>query len=203
MERDNLDPLRMSGIDPPGTGSLRDRAMGIIAFATVLALLYVGRDEFCAFIETFAKKAGTRVITTTELTLRALSQLKPVSSLRLIDLAQPGALLRMGADSRLFSGDYKISQLWSKALHDHPVKAHGLLYPSRLDPSRHAIVLFKDRGAKLTELRREAWYASGAQRALLADVLEHYDLELVENRFVAPRKPAERARQSALGLEST
>jgi predicted PurR-regulated permease PerM len=49
MERDNLDPLRMSGIDPPGTASLRDRAMGIIAFATVLALLYVGRDVLVPF----------------------------------------------------------------------------------------------------------------------------------------------------------
>ena len=39
----------MSGIDPPGTGSLRDRAMGIIAFATVLALLYVGRDVLVPF----------------------------------------------------------------------------------------------------------------------------------------------------------
>jgi predicted PurR-regulated permease PerM len=44
MERDNPDSLRRTTTDPSGIGSLRDRAIGIIAFATVLALLYVGRD---------------------------------------------------------------------------------------------------------------------------------------------------------------
>src|SRR5689334_21721443 len=49
MERDDLDSLRSTGTDPSGAGSLRDRAMGIIAFATVLALLYVGRDVLVPF----------------------------------------------------------------------------------------------------------------------------------------------------------
>lgn len=49
MERDNPDLLGKTGIDPSGTGSLRDRAIGIIAFATVLALLYVGRDVLVPF----------------------------------------------------------------------------------------------------------------------------------------------------------
>ena len=49
MERDNPDLLSKTGIDPSGTGSLRDRAIGIIAFATVLALLYVGRDVLVPF----------------------------------------------------------------------------------------------------------------------------------------------------------
>ena len=30
-------------------------------------VLYAGRDEYCAFIETFAKAAGSSTITTTEL----------------------------------------------------------------------------------------------------------------------------------------
>jgi predicted PurR-regulated permease PerM len=43
-EKDDPDPLRGPTPDPSGIGSLRDRAIGIIAFATVLALLYVGRN---------------------------------------------------------------------------------------------------------------------------------------------------------------
>jgi len=43
MERDAPDPPRGPTTDPSGTVSVRDRAIGIIAFATVLALLYVGR----------------------------------------------------------------------------------------------------------------------------------------------------------------
>ena len=49
MERDKPDSLRTPATDPSGTGSLRDRAIGIIAFATVLALLYFGRDVLIPF----------------------------------------------------------------------------------------------------------------------------------------------------------
>jgi hypothetical protein len=44
MEKDNPDSLRRITTDPSAMGPLRGRAIGIIAFATVLALLYVGRD---------------------------------------------------------------------------------------------------------------------------------------------------------------
>ena len=49
MERDSPDSLRTPATDPSGTGSLRERAMGIIAFATVLALLYFGRGVLIPF----------------------------------------------------------------------------------------------------------------------------------------------------------
>jgi predicted PurR-regulated permease PerM len=49
MERDNPDSLHTPTTDPSGTGSLRDRAIGIIAFATVLALIYFGRDVLIPF----------------------------------------------------------------------------------------------------------------------------------------------------------
>jgi len=37
---------------------------------------------------------------------------------------------------------------------------------------------------------------------LLAELMEHYELELIENRFVAPRKPAASARQQRLFPDS-
>lgn len=43
MDRHNPKALHRTTADPPATGSLRDRALGILAFATVLALLYFGR----------------------------------------------------------------------------------------------------------------------------------------------------------------
>jgi predicted PurR-regulated permease PerM len=49
METDNSDSLRRTDPDPSGARSIRDRAMGIIGFATVLALLYVGRDVLVPF----------------------------------------------------------------------------------------------------------------------------------------------------------
>jgi hypothetical protein len=153
-------------------------------------VLYLGCDAYCAFVETFLHASGTRTVTTAALKTRALSQLKPHRALRVIDLAGSGALVRMGVDSRLFAGEYQRAQLWSKALHDHPAKADGLLYPSRLDPSRRAVALFLDRRSKIAEMSRQNWYAPGPQRVLLAEIAEHYKIELIESEFVASRKPA-------------
>lgn len=49
MERENSDSLRGTTADRSGIGSLRDRALGIIAFATVLGLLYFGRNVLIPF----------------------------------------------------------------------------------------------------------------------------------------------------------
>jgi len=161
-------------------------------------VFYAGRDAYCAFIETFGRAAGTRVITTTALKTHALAELKASRPLRLIDLTQTGALVRMGADGSLFSGSHAVAQVWSQALHDHRLKADGLLYPSRLDPARHAIVLFGDRGLTMRELSRNSWYDTGKMRSLLAEIIEHYGMELIENQFVAGRKPAVRIVQRRL-----
>jgi hypothetical protein len=159
-------------------------------------VLYAGRDAFCAFIETFARAAGTRIVTTAALKEHALTEFKARRPLRLIDLAQSGALVRIGADGNLFTGDHDIPRLWSKALHDHPAKADGLLYPSRLDPVRHAIVLFGDRVPKsMTELNRESWYATGPQRQRLVDIIHHYELALIESHVIPRRKRVSRAAQ--------
>jgi len=152
-------------------------------------VLYAGVDPYSAFIESLVKNPDNRVVTTSELKGTALAQLKANRSLRLVDLSPSGALVRIAADSRLFSADRNVAQLWSKALHDHPICPDGILYPSRLDPARQAVALFGDRKLRLVELDRQAWYAPGPHRELLGKIAEHYSIELIENRLVAPRKP--------------
>lgn len=156
-------------------------------------VLYAGADIFCAFIESVIKDPGSRLVTTAELKTKAVAELKGARALRLVDLTPSGALKRIGADARLVSADREQAQLWSKALHDHSVLADGILYPSRLDPARHAIALFEDRAPKLVELSRQTWYAPGARRNLLAQIAEHYQIELIENHFVVRRKPVSSA----------
>lgn len=161
-------------------------------------VLYAGLDAFCAFIETFASAAGTRIVTTMALKEHALTEFKARRLLRLIDLTQSGALVRVGADGNLFAGDHEIPQLWSRALHDHREKADGLLYPSRLDPVRKAVVLFGDRAPRsMTELNRQSWYAPGAQREKLVEIVQHYQLELIESHMIPGRKPVSRAAQTS------
>jgi hypothetical protein len=161
-------------------------------------VLYAGRDPYCAFVESFAAAAGTRMITTSELKIKALAELKPTRPLRLIDLTQSGCLVRIGADGRLCSGDRAVARIWSLALHDHPVAADGLFYSSRLDPARQVIALFGDRAPKLKEIARVSWYGPGHQRRLLADIMDHYSFELIENQVVVSRKPASTALQHEL-----
>jgi hypothetical protein len=124
-------------------------------------VLYLGCDAYCAFIETFGHVPRTRTVTTDVLKSKALTELTRARPLRLIDLAESSALVRIGADARLFSGEYDASQMWSKALHDHPMAAQGLLYPSRLDPSRRTVAHFLDRASKLVELDRQSWSRLG------------------------------------------
>jgi hypothetical protein len=136
-----------------------------------------------------ARIPGRRIVTTTQLKERALSELRAARPLQLIDLTRSGSLVSIGADATLFAGPYITSQRWSAAFHEHPIKADGLLYPSRLDPSRHGIALFEDRAPKLQELARQSWYAPGAQYRLLTEIVEHYQLDLIENHYVVGRKP--------------
>jgi hypothetical protein len=152
-------------------------------------VLYAGVDPYSAFVESLLKSPDNRVVTTSALKQTGLAELRPKFPLRLVDLTPSGSLVRIGADARLFSADRSVAQLWSKALHDHPVCAHGILYPSRLDPVKQSVALFSDRDPKLVELNRQAWYAPGPQRELLAQIAEHYRIELIEDRFIAPKRP--------------
>ena len=166
------------------------------------AVLYAALDPYAAFIESIIKNPENRVITTTELKRRSLAELRSKRALRLIDITSSGSLVRIGAGARLFSGDPKIAQLWSKALHDHPARADGILYPSRMDPARQSVALFSDRAPTCVELSRESWYAIGPRRDLLAQIMEHYTIELIEDRLVPPKKPiSPSAGQSELALK--
>jgi hypothetical protein len=140
---------------PAGTALSRihDRRYGPVFFGKTgnnrfdspdgsFGVLYVGIDEYCAFIETFGHSTGDSFVTRRELEGRHLSYLTTTQPLTLIDLASSGALARIGADARLFSGSHAIAQRWSSALRDLPTNPAGLLYPARHDPARNACALY-------------------------------------------------------------
>jgi hypothetical protein len=53
----------------------------------------------------------------------------------------------------------------------------------------------------MTELNRESWYATGAQRRRLVEIIQHYDLALIESHVVSGRKPVSRAAQTSFAEE--
>ena len=151
-------------------------------------VLYAGLEPECAFIETFGWITGNRVLTTVHLAERALAEMRPKRPLRLIDLFHSGGLARLGADARLTCAhDYALSRRWSEALHAHPVKADGILYPARHDPTRKAAALF-DRAPDLMVERDEPFLSEGDGRVKLAAMLHLYGFKLIENRLEPRRK---------------
>ena len=65
---------------------------------------------------------------------RCLSKVGFDQSLRLVDLTGSG-VLKIRADARICTGNYEISQRWSRALWAHPQQPDGILYLSRHNPS--------------------------------------------------------------------
>ena len=142
-------------------------------------VMYVGFDEYCAFIETFGQDTGIRIVTRRALERRQLAYLELTERLNLIDLAASGGLARIGADARLFSGSHAIAQCWSAALRNHPSKPAGLVYPARHDPTRNACALF-DLSDSILRVTNTASLLMPQHAVLLAAILNTYDFGLID-----------------------
>lgn len=103
--------------------------------------LYAAGSFEGAFAETILRNPSQVLVSLSEIEARAVSVLGIGTAMSLVDLTGPG-LSQLGLDARFLSGPYDVCGAWAEALHDHPVAAAGLLYPSRFDPSQHCVVLF-------------------------------------------------------------
>lgn len=147
-------------------------------------VLYLGRDEYCAFIETFGQsmrrnERGISLISVSDLARSCLCRIGVTPNrgpLRLVDLAGAG-LSRLGADGRLntMTDDRGVPQRWALALHQHPERPDGLYYRVRHDLSRTGIALFDRIGDVLdADCRDNALARADA----LAGILAHYRFAL-------------------------
>jgi hypothetical protein len=141
-------------------------------------VLYVAVDVQGAFVETFGRQIGRMIIAQEELEARALSSVVARRPLKLVDLVGSG-LARIGADGRVATGDYSISQPWGLALYHHPEQPDGLLYRSRHDPSRVCVAIF-DRVADILIATSLGSLADVTHEALLAELLNTYGISLIE-----------------------
>jgi hypothetical protein len=143
-------------------------------------ILYVAADVRGAFIETFGRELGRRVIDLDELNARAVARITSLRTLRRVDLTGAG-LARIGADARLTSetaNRYALSQRWALALFEHSDQPDGLLYRSRHDPSRLCAAIF-DRAANVLTATPLGSLADVRNAALLADLLDTYEYGLI------------------------
>lgn len=137
-------------------------------------VLYLGADEYCAFMESIGRGVlRSRFVPASQLKLGRLCKLGLSRDLRLIDLVASGGLTRLAAEGSLASGTgYRNSQRWSQALHGHPAKAAGIYYRSRYDPARTACALFENCRPWVKIVEDCGSWAE--QPKLLGAILDHY-----------------------------
>ncbi len=138
--------------------------------------MYAAEDEYGAFVETFGRDTGVRVIDDTDLLERGLANVSSNGRLRLVDLTGEG-LARIGADARLFAGDHGVARRWSAALREHPSRPDGIRYPCRHDPSRVAVALY-DHAEDSLSASSLGVMLSRENASLLARILRAYDFGL-------------------------
>lgn len=141
--------------------------------------MYAATDEYGAFIETLGRRLGMSAVALAGIAERRLARVVASRALRLVNLTGPG-LARLGADGRLFTGDYRVAQRWSLAFHEHPDRADGLLYPSRHDPSRTCIAVY-ERAQADVQIVPLTSLAAPENASLLADILATYGFDLIDD----------------------
>jgi hypothetical protein len=140
-------------------------------------VLYTGDSPQCAFVETFGRELGVKVIRETALLQYCLTEVQLADAVRLADLT--GARQRrLGADARLPHGDYPLTQRWSLALWSHSERPDGLCWHSRLDDERLAIGIF-DRARDKVGAACRGSLMLPRHRQLLKDILDAYDFGLL------------------------
>jgi hypothetical protein len=154
----------------------RNRAYRFDAPDGEYGVLYAGADPHVAFIESFQIAGIHPVITESKLRERSLSRVHTRRLLRLVNLAESGALTQVGADARIFTASYAISQRWSRAIQNHPQKPDGILYRPRHDPARMAAAFFDQIEQEVIAEAMGLWLD---QRAILSNVLDTYGIALL------------------------
>jgi hypothetical protein len=141
-------------------------------------VLYVGKDERCAFIETFGHATGVRLVDHRELAARGLVRIVPKRPMRLVNLAGKG-LARIGADARLTAGEsYDVAHRWALAIHEHPRKPDGFTYTARHDPSRICAAIF-ERARGALDVTSLGSLVDPRHGVLVATILDTYGFGLV------------------------
>lgn len=137
---------------------------------------YLGLAEEAAFIEGVIHRAiPRRIISERTLASRAISVVHVREAIRAARLHGPH-LVGAGATAAVAHGDdYRLSQAWSRAIHDHPDHVDGIVYTARHDDSVYALALFERAAHKIAAGARHTLSGLDARTLRL---LDRYELGL-------------------------
>lgn len=167
-----LNPVRYESalyFDRSGKGRFDGTELGY-------SILYVGADEYAAFIECYGRFHGARGVAELALLQRNLVRITSARPLIFADLTGSG-LVKLGADARLASGSYLMARKWAQAIWEHPRAVDGLRYHSRHDDTRICCGIFDRTRSLLSE--ENLGNLVERHPALLAQMLAHYDYGLL------------------------
>jgi hypothetical protein len=105
-------------------------------------ILYVGMSRRGAIAETILRNPQRLMVSMTEITTRAISELSCIRPLRIVRMHGTG-LQALGTDNAVSTGPYEPCGLWVDALWDHADQPDGLAYQSRHDSSEICLALFE------------------------------------------------------------
>src|SRR6266851_979997 len=124
---------------------------------------YLGTTIEVCFAETFLRNPPVRILSLEDLAGRSIATVEVRRELRLVPI-HGASLARLGVTADLASGsDYVGSQLWSRALWEHPDKPDGILYRSRHDDSAFCVAVY-DRARNGLAIVRDDSLADDPQR---------------------------------------
>ena len=140
------------------------------------ATLYCAPGFTTCFLETLVRDADTLTVEQAAYDATSVALLLlDAEHLRLVDLFSTRGLARLRVDLATLSADrYTDTQRLAGMIHDHADEPHGILYRSRFDPDRPAMVLFARAtphvrlfpGASPAPLARVPELAAGARNQL-------------------------------------
>ncbi|MGF1601620.1 MAG: RES family NAD+ phosphorylase [Thermosynechococcaceae cyanobacterium] len=103
-------------------------------------ILYLGEDIHTCFIECFGR-THTKAVEEIELKRRNLFEIKSERPLKFAKLSGEG-LVRLGADSRITTGNYAQARKWVEAIWTLEQQIEGVCYRSRIDNDRFCYGIF-------------------------------------------------------------
>ncbi|MFZ5684626.1 RES family NAD+ phosphorylase [Phenylobacterium sp.] len=166
--------------DPLGFGTAPSRFSPPPEATDRYGVVYLGSSVKVTLAETLVRdrgdgRLGDLPVELAELEAWACADIEVVSPLRLADLRGDGPL-RMGVPSDVaHASDWRLSQVWSAALHAHDLRPDGLIYLSRFTGEPN-LAVFERALSKLAAVRVGALLD---RRAELAAAIRRLGLQIV------------------------
>ncbi|AHI24905.1 putative toxin-antitoxin system, toxin component [Komagataeibacter xylinus E25] len=141
-------------------------------------VLYVGSSPKVCFVEAVLRDSrdgvvGGLLLDEKEITDRDYAEIEVVEDLQVVDLRGDHPM-QMGIPSDVVGGrDQSAARQWSLAIHDHPSKPDGILYPSRLNEEIN-LAVFERAVPKLSVSKRDPLM----NRPELDDILDRFQVAI-------------------------